>query len=143
MSVTTYLNGKVVKRTLPAIQGPVPPEAPLLKRLRLGQGELAQITEGTAGMHYLAFLEFRAGTIRGNHYHKVKEEWVYVGTGELALEVQDIHTQARETVILRAGDLATIYPEVAHAMRVTAAGYGVEFSPGRFDPADLYKVALI
>ena len=92
MAETEYLAGKVVQWSLPLISGRSGPEAPALKRLLLPQGELAQIHDSDEGIRYLAVLETRAGGVRGNHYHKVKVEWVYVTQGKLLVRVQDIQT---------------------------------------------------
>jgi hypothetical protein len=98
-----YLAGKVVKRSLPTITGRPGPDAPALKRLLLPQGELAQILDSEEGIRYLAAFELRAGGIRGNHYHKAKEEWIYVVQGRLNVAVQDIQTSARAAVPLAPG----------------------------------------
>ena len=142
MSETTFLNGKVLKRSLPALELPLGPDAPALKRLRLPQGELAQFYDAEEGIRYMAFLELVPGQVRGNHYHKVKEEQVYVMRGEVWLSVADIDSQARASVALRAGDLAVIRTGIAHAMRTVAAGQAIEFSSARFDAADIHRFPL-
>lgn len=139
---STFLDGKVLKRTLPAMRPPVPAEAPVLKRLLLPQGELAQFHDGDDPVRYLAYIELLEGQARGNHYHKVKEESVYVIRGELELIVEDLASRAREVVPLRGGDLAVIQPGIAHALRTVKSGQAVEFSKARFDPADTYRFQL-
>ena len=136
---TTLLNGKVFKQSLPALQLPLGPDAPILKRLLLPQGELAQIYDAEEGIRYMAFIELLAGQVRGNHYHKVKEELVYVMRGEVSLSVVDIDSQARASVALRTGDLAVIRTGIAHAYRTVEAGQAIEFSVARFDPADIHR----
>ncbi len=139
---SSFLKGKVLKRVLPAIQGRPAPDAPRLKRLLLPQGELAQFHDGQPGIQYLAFLELVPGTVRGNHYHRSKEEWIYLAGGGLEVMLQDLASEAREIVPLRAGELLIIRPKIAHALRVTEAGHGIEFSPMVFDPADIHAFAL-
>jgi mannose-6-phosphate isomerase-like protein (cupin superfamily) len=143
MAESSFLGGRVLKRSLPALSAPAGPEAPALKRLLLPQGELAQICDGDEGIHYLASIELRSGTVRGNHYHRVKEEYLYIISGEVLLVVQDTDTQERATVPLQAGDLAFIQTRVAHALKVLQPGVGVEFSAVRFDPADIQRVQVI
>jgi hypothetical protein len=142
MPPATYLNGKLRKHTLPAFELPLPADAPTMKRLLLSQGELAQFYDADEGVRYLAFIELRPGTVRGNHFHKLKVEWVYIIVGEVLLIAEDIQTKNRETVPLRTGDLAIIETGVAHALQVVQPGHAVEFSPARFDPLDIHKFPL-
>lgn len=137
MAESTFLGGKVCKWSLPVVEGASGAFEP--KRLMLPQGELARIYDADEGIRYIACLELRAGTVRGNHYHLHKEEWVYVLQGELALLLQDRATQERESVPIRVGDLAFIPAGVAHAMRAVQPGHAVEFSSSRFDPSDSYR----
>ena len=142
MAESKFLSGKVRKQSLPEFELPVAADAPTVKRLLLPQGELAQFYDAHDGMRYLAFIELRAGTVRGNHYHKVKEEWLYVMRGEVVLMVQDMDSKARESVPLRAGDLVVIPTGIAHVLQVVSPGQAVEFSPARFDPLDIHRVQL-
>jgi mannose-6-phosphate isomerase-like protein (cupin superfamily) len=118
-------------------------DAPTVKRLLLPQGELAQFYDANEGMRYIAIIELLAGTVRGNHYHKVKEEWLYLMQGEVLLIVQDMDSKARESVPLRAGDLVVIPTDIAHALQVVTPGQAVEFSPARFDHLDIHRVQLV
>ena len=139
MPESTFLNSKVCKQSFPALRLPLEPEAPALRRLLLPQGELAQIYNADQGIRYIAFIELLPGQVRGNHYHKVKEELVYVIRGEVLLSVADIETKASASVALRAGDLAVIRVGVAHALSPMEPGQAIEFSGARFDAADIYK----
>jgi mannose-6-phosphate isomerase-like protein (cupin superfamily) len=135
-----FLGGRVRRQSLPSVTPPFDPAvAPSLKRLLLPQGELAQVYDAAEGIRYLACLELQAGTRRGDHYHKSKQEWVYLVRGEVTLEVADIATRVREEVPLRSGDLVCIAPGVAHALRTEATGFAVEFSPVPFDPVDTFR----
>jgi len=142
MPDSTFLNGKVVKRSLPVLQLPLGQDAPALKRLLLPQGELAQFYDADQGIRFMAFIELLPGQVRGNHYHQVKEELVYVIRGEVLLSVADIDSKARASVALRAGDLAVIRTRIAHAFRAVAPGQAIEFSSTRFDSADIHKFLL-
>ena len=142
MAELTFLNGKVVKQSLSVLQVPLEPDAPALRRLMLPQGELAQFYNAAEGMRYMAFIELLPGQVRGNHYHKAKEEWVYVIQGEVLLSVADVDSQASASVALRGGDLAMIQTGIAHALRPVEPGQAIEFSSARFDPADIYKFPL-
>jgi len=143
MAHTTLLTGKVLLSSLPAFHGPPGADAPKLKRLLLAQGQLAQVYDGEAGIRYLACIELREGKIRGNHYHRVKDEFIYVITGQILLAVEDISTGDKASTTLNAGDLAFIPVTIAHAFRTVEAGHGIEFSPMRFDAADICPYPLI
>jgi Uncharacterized conserved protein, contains double-stranded beta-helix domain len=139
----SILAGKVTKRTLPLVEPSSTPDSRTLKRLMLPQGELAQFYDGDQGIRYIAQIELQAGSVRGNHYHKVKQEWVYMMSGEVTLVLEDLESKARESAPLLAGDLAFIQTGVIHALQVTKSGQAIEFSTSRFDPADIYRHKLI
>jgi len=140
---SSFLGGKVTKRTLPVVEGRPGPEAPRLKRLMLAQGELSQIFDSDKGVLYLAVVELRAGGTRGNHFHRFKDEGVYVISGQARLAAMDPETNGRVDLDLVAGDLALIVPGVAHALQTVASGFAVEFSSVRFDASDVYGYALL
>ena len=137
MTASKFLAGKVCKWSLPVVEHPPGPYK--LKRLLLPQGELANIYDADEGIRFLTFLELRADSLRGNHYHKVKEEFVYVIQGEVSLVLQDIETKECDRLQLCAGDLALVRTKVAHALRTVRAGQALEFSKTRFDPDDTYR----
>jgi mannose-6-phosphate isomerase-like protein (cupin superfamily) len=143
MADLTFLSGKVVRQSLPVLQSTKGSSALPLKRLLLPQGELAQFYDADEPVRYLAFIELRDAGVRGNHYHNVKEEFIYVIQGELQLVIEDIGSKAREVIALQAGDLATIQPGVAHALRTVKPGQAIEFSRTRFDPGDIHRYALV
>jgi mannose-6-phosphate isomerase-like protein (cupin superfamily) len=142
MQESSYLNGRVLKWSLPVIEGNPPADAPRLKRLALAQGELAHFSDGEK-IDYIAFVELRLGGTRGNHYHQKKEEAVYVIRGEMVLFVQDIQTRERTSLTLQAGDLAVVPIRIAHAYQTTQPGDAVEFSKARFDAADVHRYPLV
>jgi hypothetical protein len=142
MVESKFLSGNVLKRTLPVVPAPAGPDAPTIKRLLLPQGELAQFFDGDPPIRYMAFIELRVGSPRGNHYHQVKQEWIYLIEGEMTLLVEDIQSKARESVPLRAGDLAFIQTGIAHTLQPVRPGQAIEFSAARFDPADIHRYPL-
>jgi quercetin dioxygenase-like cupin family protein len=143
MNETRFLDGKVKKRALPVIVPPFGAEVPVIKRLLLPQGELAQFFDGEPPMRYLATIELRPGTIRGNHFHREKEEWLYVISGALVLTVQDGPAGKKETFKLSAGELAVVPAGIAHVLQPKEPGFAIEFSPRAFDPADTFKTTVV
>jgi quercetin dioxygenase-like cupin family protein len=139
---STFLAGKVVKKSLPSYHGPAGPDAPRLKRLLLRQGELAQFYDSEEGIRYMAMIELNPGSPRGNHYHKVKEEFVYVIEGKVELVAEDIATKEHAAVLLEPGDWVVIPTAIAHALRPMEKGKAIEFSKVRFALADVYPYPL-
>ena len=134
-----FLSGKVVKWSLPALEPPFDPGAPVLKRLLLPQGELAQVYDSEEPVRYIACLDLLPGTVRGNHYHKVKREFVYLLRGEASFIVRDVETGGRGTVKMRTGDLLLIEPSIAHAIVIAQPGVAIEFSQSRFNADDTHR----
>jgi hypothetical protein len=141
--MTTFLDGKVSKRSLPVFQNSPPANAPGPKRLLLPQGELANFYDEDGGIRYIAFVELRIGGVRGNHFHRVKEEQFYLSSGAVTLVAQELETNKRVSVDLIPGDLMIIATAIAHAFEPTKAGHAVEFSKTRFDAADVHRFVLI
>jgi quercetin dioxygenase-like cupin family protein len=143
MAEEVFFSGKLRRIQLPVFTQPTGPDAPLLKRLLLPQGELAQFYDADEGMHYMAVLELKEGGVRGNHYHRQKREFVYVISGKVELLTENLADSAQVTLSLAAGELAIIETNVGHALRTVEAGLAIEFSPARFDRTDVYRYPLI
>jgi uncharacterized RmlC-like cupin family protein len=143
MNESSYLHGKVLKRSLPVFHGAPPADAHGPKRLDLPQGELANLYDGQEGIRYIAYIEMREGAVRGNHWHQVKEEQIYVLSGKLLLVAQEGEFEERVSVELLPGDLAFLAPGVAHALKTLEPGQAIEFSKTRFNPADVQRVKLV
>lgn len=142
MSDVNLFSGRLVKRSLPCLTPGLGGELPPLKRLALAQGELAQFHDADPGIHYIAALELVEASVRGNHYHTRKEEHVYLMRGSMELIVEDPGSRERAEVRMEPGDLTVIQPGLAHAFRILHPGVAIEFSPTRFDPADIHPHQL-
>lgn len=140
---TVLLQHQVWTATLPEVTPGPGIVMPRLKRLNLPQGELAQFHDGEEGIRYIAFIELRQGTVRGNHYHKVKQEYVYLIRGEMRLALEDLQRGDKAEVRLRGGDLAFIGTGIAHALEPLTDGQAIEYSAAAFDPGDIYRHALL
>jgi mannose-6-phosphate isomerase-like protein (cupin superfamily) len=143
MSEMKYLEGKVLKRPLPVFHGSPPAGTVGAKRLLLPQGELAQFYDAPEAIHYIAFIELRSDGIRGNHWHRNKEEQIYVISGELLLVAEDRESHSRVEISLKAGELALIACGVAHALKTVMEGKAIEFSKSCFDPTDVERFTVI
>lgn len=142
MTDELFLNGKLRRISLPCLRGSPGPDAPLLKRLLLPQGELAQFCDGAEPVRYIAAVELLPGHIRGNHYHHRKREWLYLFSGDVTLHAADSASLERLSLPLRPGDLAFFSPGLAHALDPRSHSLAVEFSPTPFDPADTHRFQL-
>lgn len=139
----SFLNGKVKKRTLPQVHGRPGPDAPVLKRLSLPQGDLAQFWDGEHPIRYMAFVELLANTLRGNHFHRRKHEFVYIISGEVEVSVAEQNGNSRQTFRATKGDVISIEPGVAHVYRVIAGGSAIEFAPTSFNSQDTFPQTLL
>ena len=90
MRIEERLSGRVRKWSLPEVKPGPEADGFSLKRLILSQGELAQVYDADEGIRYIACIELTEGSVRGNHYHKVKSEWIYLLSGQTDLLVKDI-----------------------------------------------------
>jgi len=139
MNDSVILNGKVSRWTLPVLEPASAGSESILKRIILPQGELAQFHDSPEGVRYIASIELKAGTVRGNHYHEKKREYVYIISGEILLALEDLENGATARLDLKGGDLILIQPRVVHALQVKHDGLAVEFSVDRFDSKDTYR----
>lgn len=143
MSDSRFLSGKVARHSLPLFETRPDAAAPVLKRLNLGQGELAQVHDGGEPIQYLAVLEWRPGCIRGNHYHREKRESVYMVCGEVDLVLEDLENGERAEMRLVAGDKVSLPPGIAHAFRPVTPGWALEFTPHPLDLTDSHRHEVI
>lgn len=143
--MTAYFGGQVVHQTVPLIvPDPALPagDMPARKRLHLPQGDLAQIHNSPEPIHFIAWIELKAGGIRGNHIHRRKQEYLYLLAGSATLTLEHAQTRERVTLDLAVGDLVLIEPGIAHAIASPVAGEAIEYSPQAFDPADTERYPL-
>ena len=139
----TLFSGKVLQHRLTVFDGKPPADAPPIKRLILPQGELAQFLDSDEPVCYAAYLELAPAGVRGNHYHDVKEEQIYVIAGELQLTVEDVASKKRETLSMSAGTLTLIKAGIAHAFRTVQPGHAIELAQTRFTPEDFHAYELV
>lgn len=143
MTQTSYLSGKVLKDSLAKFEPRPVSDGHKLKRLMLPQGELAQVHDGEPGLRYLAYIELVDGSIRGNHFHKEKNEYIYIIRGRIELVVKDTSTDQRESMILESGDLVYISVPIVHAFRTIESGHAIEYSATAYDRSDVYPSVII
>jgi mannose-6-phosphate isomerase-like protein (cupin superfamily) len=112
-------------------------------RIFSAAGEMAQLVSGES-FRYLAYVEFvhQPHVVRGNHYHRVKDEHLYVLVGRLRCVCKDLESDERAVYEVAAGDLMRIQPGCAHALVPLEYTQALEFAPQPYDPADAYPYPL-
>lgn len=109
-------------------------------RILTPAGEIAQIINGTS-FNFLAYIEFQYNpkAPRGNHYHEVKNEYLYIVKGRLRAIYHDVDSGIQKETFLEAGNLINIKPRCAHVYFALEYTQAIEFSPNIFDPHDTKK----
>lgn len=66
----------------------------------------------------ILYISSKAGTTRGNHYHKKDVHYVYCLSGKFRYSAKDMNKKNSkvESVVMKPGDLVLSPPTVAHAM---------------------------
>jgi len=87
-------------------------------------------------MNYIAMVNFVVGKEpRGNHYHTNKVEYLYICKGKVEVYLKNRMDNSEKVDIVEAneGSLIFIEPEISHAVKAVESGFGIEFSPTKFD----------
>src|SRR5688572_15759297 len=127
MGAKSFFGGRVTVKTLLVTDQPATrPE--LCARISSPRGELAVLTEGAIPIRHLAYVELRPAMLRGNHYHQLRNEYLYLIAGEVTLHLGDLPTGETASHQMRAGDLAYISPGVAHTLNPISAGHAIEYA---------------
>ncbi len=110
-------------------------------RITTEAGELAQVVNGEE-FRFLAYIEFKGDAPRGNHYHVLRTEFLYVIAGSLTAHYVDLEDDDRASMRLDAGDLVRVEPRCAHAYAANGYTQAVEFANVLYDPADTIRFDL-
>jgi quercetin dioxygenase-like cupin family protein len=110
------------------------------------RGTIADILDGDA-VNSVTIITSRAGAVRGNHYHQVSRQYVYVVSGRMRVVTQ-VPGHDAKSVVMEAGDLALALPNERHAMEALddtvfivltsgpRAGRGFESDTWRLGPGE-------
>ena len=77
-----------------------------------------------------------AGAIRGNHYHKDTEQWLYVVRGQLEIAWQEHHREVKSGSYLYAGQMMHSPPGEAHAVKALTDAVFIVMTRGPRNGAD-------
>jgi len=69
-------------------------------------------------INLIGYIESKSGSVRANHYHPIQEQKCLLVSGKYISVIKDLSKPncEIETRIIKAGDIAVIRPNVAHAM---------------------------
>ncbi len=108
------------------------------------KGELAKISVNSQ-INYIAYLDYKTGNcIRGNHYHLIKNESLYLCKGKIKGFFKSINDDIISEELIEEGTLIQISPGCIHAFEPVEDGYAIEFSPDPFDEEcnDIYFFSI-
>ena len=108
--------------------------------LSLGHGTTTFLNK-VKNLNFLSVLETPQGTLRGNHYHRERSEYLYILKGKMVGYFWNpFDASEKFETILREGDLVTINPNLAHAIKPLEHNISVEFSEQAFNIKDYFYV---
>jgi len=87
--------------------------------------DIFSYTTVDAGTH----ISFSAGAVRGNHYHKLTDQYDYILSGKLECYTKDENGKS-EMEIVSVGDFITLPRNVQHAYRALEESQMVSFTHG-------------
>jgi len=92
-------------------------------------------------MHFLAYVEFCTGKLRGNHYHRERVENLCVLKGTLDAKFY-LHTNPSEVLEIKLvqGDVVTVQAGCIHSYHASEPASVMEFAQQKFNPQDIYKL---
>jgi quercetin dioxygenase-like cupin family protein len=137
-----FVDGRVLVTSIAA--GAAPGKG-LRRVLNDSRGEFALFLRGACA-ESAEYVEFTAGTTRGNHVHSLMTERVYVARGRVQLTVASVDGDQHgspSTIELLSGDLVEIAPNIAHAFFASEASTIVSLGFGADPFDDRRPVALL
>lgn len=104
------------------------------------RGFLYEIIEAKIGQ--VNFLFSKAGTVRGNHYHKKLKETFFVVSGEFILETYDLRTKSSHSYTVKKGDYFEIPTYTNHTLKFNLDTKIIVTYSEKFDPScpDIFKL---
>jgi len=99
---------------------------------------LAALFHNGTPMKFIAFLEFKNGVSRGNHYHRTQRQYLLVVAGDLRSKF--ILPDAPDDVLeltLTQGDLLYCEPGCVHSYQAVDSSLAIEYSPELYEVDDM------
>ncbi len=94
------------------------------------RGKISDIFYDT-NINHVAMIESKAGSIRGNHYHKLTTQYVLVVKGELEYwHKPHDSSDSADSILLKEGDFVKSPPYEVHSFKMTTDNQFIVFSEG-------------
>ena len=106
------------------------------------KGTKAQIANSKTS-RALLYVELKENAKAGNHYHKTKEEILFIISGKLTATFKDMLSQEIKEKTLKKGDLITIKPGIAHSLHALQNSKILDISNTDKNSQDKFKEELI
>tara|TARA_A100001515_G_C4585472_1_gene214338 strand:- start:759 stop:1187 length:429 start_codon:yes stop_codon:yes gene_type:complete len=91
-------------------------------------------------IHHVAMIDSKAGSIRGNHYHKETTQHILITKGELEYWYKDVDDEEdAKFVHMFEGDILTTPPNEIHALNILTDNQFIVFSEGTRGGKDYEK----
>jgi quercetin dioxygenase-like cupin family protein len=127
---------KKVQKVTPKPAPPSPPKEPAVRAIEIAfeddNGEIANILDVAIG--HVAVIRSVAGAVRGNHYHKQDEQWIYVASGRMVVRAIDPVTERQWNYYVEEGELEYMPPGIAHAYYFPKETLFLNMTPRPRDP---------
>ncbi|OGW79380.1 MAG: hypothetical protein A3G33_03300 [Omnitrophica bacterium RIFCSPLOWO2_12_FULL_44_17] len=82
------------------------------------RGEIINVFEGR--IEHIALITSKKGSVRANHYHKEDFQYMYLVSGSYETHSVDVRDTSKRLVLkVKAGDIVSTPPYIAHAQKFT------------------------
>jgi dTDP-4-dehydrorhamnose 3,5-epimerase-like enzyme len=81
-------------------------------------------------IHHVAIIESKAGSLRGNHYHKETTQYIYMNRGYLRYWFSDLGGHNVQSILVEEGSLVETPPNEVHALECPVDSTFTVFSRG-------------
>lgn len=81
------------------------------------RGSITLVLEGRIRVRGVLLVRSKAGSVRGNHYHRKDSHYAYLLSGKMRYIQKPARGGHAGSAVLRAGDMVYTPPRTVHAMR--------------------------
>jgi dTDP-4-dehydrorhamnose reductase len=79
------------------------------------------------------YVESVKGSVRGNHYHKVTREGIFIIDGKIRIILVDLAKSSKRTFVAKAGDVLLINPNTVHTFKMLSKSRWINLLSQPFD----------
>jgi dTDP-4-dehydrorhamnose 3,5-epimerase-like enzyme len=103
------------------------------------RGTLFEVSKGE--WQQINMLVSRAGSVRGNHYHKTLSELFFVVVGRISVTIENVETGATEAFVVNEGEGFCVKAFEAHSLRFETDTKLISAYDRPFDAGDIFPFA--